>query len=125
MLRGERATHRRKPPVFTAPQKIIVSAIFASFAARMMMFARNAWTCVILLAAVTGLTVRGETADPADAASIEFDLREGGRWNLNASGKPILTSAPLFHVVADGVAINQWQVASTKFTNEDGVLKVS
>ncbi|HTO04817.1 MAG TPA: alpha-galactosidase [Opitutus sp.] len=91
----------------------------------MMTFARNAWAGVVLLAAVAGVPVRGETVNSAGAASVGFDPREGARWSLSVSGKPILASAPLFHVVADGVGINHWLDASTKFTNEDGVLKVS
>lgn len=87
-------------------------------------FARTFSVCVILLASISVAAVRGETADPANAASVEFDPREGGRWSLNV-GKPILASGPLFHVVANGIDINHWQDALTKFTNEDEAVKVS
>src|SRR5690606_37311729 len=69
--------------------------------------------------------VRGETAGPANAASVQFEPREGGRWSLNVSGKPVLASAPLFHVVANGIDINHWQDASTKFSVAKDAVKVS
>jgi alpha-galactosidase len=85
---------------------------------------RASVTVFLLLASGGVGPVRGATNARVSAAQVSFDPDAGGRWTLNVSNNPLLASAPLFRVTADGVDSNRWQLPSVETRNGE-MLKVA